>query len=97
VKALGLTVPLSLHYQASLTPDIEATGSSGWSVKGDYKRRSYLSKKDLSKKRVPKLKRAAKEKRAPGRMATLKTSSWCEGAARSVGINKGRSLEKRDG
>jgi hypothetical protein len=40
-----------------------------------------LSKKDLSKRFVPKVKRATKEKRVAGKMAKLKTSSWYEGAA----------------
>jgi hypothetical protein len=55
-----------------------------------------MSKNDLTAVRAPKLKTSAiATKRTKGRLAKLKTSSWYEGAARSVGINKGRPAEKR--
>jgi hypothetical protein len=59
-------------------------------------RRLQLSKKDGSKTHVPKLNISVKKKKAAGRVAKLKASGWYEGAARSVGINKGRSPEKRE-
>ena len=55
-----------------------------------------MSKNDLTAVRAPKLKTSViATKRTKGRLAKLKTSSWYEGAARSVGINKGRA-EKRE-
>jgi hypothetical protein len=54
-----------------------------------------MSKNDLTAVRAPKLKMIA-TKRTKGRLAKLKTSSWYEGAARSVGINKGKPAEKRE-
>ena len=55
-----------------------------------------MSAKDESKAHVPKFNMSVKKKKTKGRMAKLKTSRWYEGAARSVGINKGRSPEKRE-
>lgn len=50
----------------------------------------------MSKVRAPKVKTSViATKRTKARLAKLKTSSWYEGAARSVGINKGRA-EKRE-
>jgi len=37
--------------------------------------------------------RAIKKKKLVGRMAKLKSSSWYEGAARSIGISNGKPLE----
>ena len=37
--------------------------------------------------------RAIKKKKLAGRMAKLKSSSWYEGAARSIGISNGKPLE----
>ena len=39
---------------------------------------------------------ANKKKKTGGRTAKLKSSKWYEGAARSIGITKERSLESRD-
>ena len=56
-----------------------------------------MSKNDLTAVRAPKLKTSViATKKTKGRPAKLKTSSWYEGAARSVGINKGRPAEKRE-
>ena len=55
-----------------------------------------MSAKDESKAHVPKLNMSVNKKKTKGRMAKLKTSSWYDGAARSVGINKGRPPEKRE-
>ena len=56
-----------------------------------------MSKKDLTAVRAPKLKTSViATKRTKARLAKLNTSSWYEGAARSVGINKGRLVEKRE-
>jgi hypothetical protein len=56
-----------------------------------------MSKNDLTAVRAPKLKTSAiATKRTKGRLAKLKTSSWYEDAARSVGINKGRPAEKHE-
>ena len=55
-----------------------------------------MSKNDLTSVRAPKVKISViATKRTKARLAKLKTSSWYEGAARSVGINKGRPAEKR--
>jgi hypothetical protein len=56
-----------------------------------------MSKNDLTAVRPPNLKISViATKRTKGRRAKLKTSSWYEGAARSVGISKGRKQEKRE-
>ena len=56
-----------------------------------------MSKNDLTAVRAPKRKKSViATKRTKGRLDKLKTSSWYEGAARSVGINKGRPAEKRE-
>jgi len=56
-----------------------------------------MSKNDLTAVRAPKLKTSAiATKKTKGRLAKLKTSSWYEDAARSVGINKGRPAEKHE-
>ena len=56
-----------------------------------------MSAKDESKSHVSKFNMSVKnKKKTKGRMAKLKTSSWYDGAARSVGINKGRPPEKRE-
>jgi hypothetical protein len=56
-----------------------------------------MSKNDLTAGRAPKLKTSViATKRTKGGLAKLKTSSWYEGAARSVGINKRRAAEKRE-
>jgi hypothetical protein len=55
-----------------------------------------MSKNDLTSVRAPKVKKVIATKRTKARLAKLKTSSWYEGAARSVGINKGRPAEKRE-
>jgi hypothetical protein len=56
-----------------------------------------MSKNDLTAVRAPKLKTSViATKRTKGRLAKLKTSSWYEGAARSVEINKGRPAKKRE-
>jgi hypothetical protein len=39
-------------------------------------------------------KSANKKKKTVGRTAKLKSSNWYHGAARSIGINKKKSLEK---
>lgn len=52
-----------------------------------------MSKNDLTSVRAPKVKTSVIAK---ARLAKLKTSSWYEGAARSVGINKGRPAERRE-
>ena len=54
-----------------------------------------MPKRDERKTRAPKFKTSMKKK-TTGRISKLKASSCYEGAARSVGINKGRSLEKRE-
>src|SRR5215475_469078 len=57
----------------------------------------FMSKNDLTSVRAPKVKTSViATKRTKARLAKLKTSSWYEGAARSVGINKGRPVEKRE-
>ena len=57
----------------------------------------FMSKNDLTSVRAPKVKTSViATKRTKARLAKLKTSSWYEGAARSVGINKGRPAEKRE-
>ena len=54
-----------------------------------------MSKNDLTSVRAPKVKTLViATKRTKARLAKLKTSNWYEGAARSVGINKGRPAEK---
>jgi hypothetical protein len=54
-----------------------------------------MSKNDLTSVRAPKVKTSViATKRTKARLAKLKTSSWYEDAARSVGINKGRPAEK---
>ena len=59
--------------------------------------RIFMSKNDLTSVRAPKVKTSViATKRTKARLAKLKTSSWYEGAARSVGINKGRPAEKRE-
>src|SRR5215470_2997008 len=59
--------------------------------------RIFMSKNDLTSVRAPKVKTSViATKRTKARLAKLKTSSWYEGAARSVGINKGRPTEKRE-
>ena len=56
-----------------------------------------MSKNDLTSVRAPKPKTSViATKRTKARLAKLKTSNWYEGAARSVGINKGRPAEKRE-
>jgi hypothetical protein len=56
-----------------------------------------MSKNDVTSVRAPKVKTSViATKRTKARLAKLKTSSWYEGAARSVGINKGRPAEKRE-
>ena len=56
-----------------------------------------MSKNDLTSARAPKVKTSViATKRAKVRLAKLKTSSWYEGAAQSVRINKGRPAEKRE-
>jgi hypothetical protein len=56
-----------------------------------------LSKKVESKAPASKLKMSATEKKkTAGRTAKLKSSSWYEGAARSLGISKGKLREKTD-
>jgi hypothetical protein len=56
-----------------------------------------LSKKDVSRASASKLKiSATKKKKTAGRMVKLKSSSWYEGAARSLGISKGKLREKSD-
>jgi hypothetical protein len=56
-----------------------------------------MSKNNLTAVRAAKLKTSViATKRTNDRPAKLKTSSWYEGAARSVGINKGRLAEKRE-
>jgi hypothetical protein len=56
-----------------------------------------LAAKDESKSHVSRFNMSVrKKKKTKGRMAKLKTSSWYDGAARSVGINKGRPPEKRE-
>ena len=56
-----------------------------------------MSKNDLTAVRAPKLKTSViATKRTKAKLAKLKTSSWYEGAERSVGINKGRPAEKRE-
>ena len=55
------------------------------------------AKNDLTAVRAPKLKTSViATKRTKGRLAKLKTSSWYEGAARSVEINKERPAKKRE-
>jgi hypothetical protein len=47
--------------------------------------------------RAPKVKKSViAKKKTKAKLAKLKTSSWYEGAARSVGINKGRPAGKRE-
>ena len=59
--------------------------------------RIFMSKNDLTSVRAPKVKTSViATKRTKARLAKLKTSSWYEGAARSVGTNKGRPAEKRE-
>jgi hypothetical protein len=53
-----------------------------------------MSKNDLTSVHAPKVKTSVIRTKA--RLAKLKTSSWYEAAARSVGINKGRPAEKRE-
>jgi hypothetical protein len=55
-----------------------------------------LSAKDESKAHGPKFNPPVKKKKTKGSMSKLKTSGWYEGAARSVGISKGRKQEKRE-
>jgi hypothetical protein len=56
-----------------------------------------LSKKDVSSASASKPKMSAtKKKKTAGRMAKLKSSSWYEGAARSLGISKRKPREKTD-
>jgi len=56
-----------------------------------------MSKNDLTAVRAPKLKTSViATKRTKVRLAKLKTSSWYEGAAQSVGINKRSPAEKRE-
>ena len=53
-----------------------------------------MSKEDVSSAPASKAKmRAIKKKKLAGRMAKLKSSSWYEGAARSIGISNGKPLE----
>ena len=53
-----------------------------------------MSEKDASSAHASKAKmRAIKKKKLAGRMAKLKSSSWYEGAARSIGISNGKPLE----
>jgi hypothetical protein len=60
-------------------------------------RLSSGSKNDLTSVRAPKVKTSViATKRTKARLAKLKISSWYEGAARSVGINKERPAEKRE-
>jgi hypothetical protein len=62
-----------------------------------YRRSNIVSKNDLTSVRAPKVKTSViATKKTKARLAKLKTSSWYEGAARSVGINKGRPAEKRE-
>src|SRR5262245_15309360 len=57
----------------------------------------FMSKNDLTSVRAPKVRTSViATKRTKARLAKLKTSSWYEGAARSVGINKGTPVEKRE-
>src|SRR5215475_6721806 len=59
--------------------------------------RIFMSKNDLTSVCAPKVRTSViATKRTKARLAKLKTSSWYEGAARSVGINKGRPVEKRE-
>jgi hypothetical protein len=54
-----------------------------------------MSKNDLTSVRAPKVKTSViATKKTKAKLAKLRTSSWyCGGAARSVGINKGRPAE----
>jgi hypothetical protein len=49
-----------------------------------------LTKVDATKSKVS----TSKKKRTAGKTAKLKSSNWYQGAARSIGITKERSLEK---
>ena len=53
-----------------------------------------MSPKDSRKAHVSKFNTPIKKKKT--KLAKLKTSSWYEGAARSVGIAKGRPRDKRE-
>ena len=55
-----------------------------------------MSKNDLTSVRAPKVKTLViATKRTKARLAKLKTSSWYEGAARSVGTKEGRPKSAR--
>ena len=51
----------------------------------------------MTKARPPKFKMSVtKKKKTADRLVKLKSSSWYEGAARSIGISKAKPFEKRD-
>jgi hypothetical protein len=53
-----------------------------------------LSRDDKSKAHVLEFERSVKKKKPASKIAKLQKSSWYEGAARSVGINKERPPKK---
>ena len=55
-----------------------------------------MSKKDVSRTPPLKLKMSATKKKMAVRTAKLKSSSWYEGATRSIAINKGKPRENRN-